>query len=127
MENTVNPGGEITTVQRKKTEAKTVDLVMENKRNSIRYRHNIWQDNVGKNQTTKDKIAFQHPAIFPEQLAEDLLIGSNPKLVCPFMGGVALQKMALLNNTTLISIKKFQRILRYSQLSRISGSKPIPI
>jgi DNA modification methylase len=40
-------------------------------RNLERDRYNIWSVKVGSNQTTKDKIAFQHPAIFPEQLAND--------------------------------------------------------
>jgi DNA modification methylase len=34
-------------------------------------RWNVWYYSVGGNKTTKDKIAFQHPAIFPEQLAAD--------------------------------------------------------
>ena len=32
---------------------------------------NIWKFLVGNYQSTKDKIAFKHPAIFPEQLAAD--------------------------------------------------------
>jgi len=34
-------------------------------------RFNIWKYKIGKNNTTKDKIAYEHPAIFPEQLAID--------------------------------------------------------
>jgi len=37
----------------------------------FRKRFNIWSYAVGYQKTTKDKIAFKHPAIFPEQLAYD--------------------------------------------------------
>lgn len=62
---------------------------------------NIWYYSVGKNHTTKDSIAFKHPAIFPEKLAEDhILTWSNPDdLVVDIFSGVATTcKMALLNN-----------------------------
>ena len=40
---------------------------------------NIWQYAVGLGGSTRDKIAFQHPAIFPENLARDhILSWSNP-------------------------------------------------
>ena len=35
---------------------------------------NIWHYYIGLNQTSKDKIAFQHPALFPEKLAEDHIL-----------------------------------------------------
>ncbi len=44
------------------------------KRNLERDKYNIWSVKVGSNQTTKDKIAFKHPAIFPEQLANDHIL-----------------------------------------------------
>ncbi|MBN2156500.1 MAG: site-specific DNA-methyltransferase [Candidatus Lokiarchaeota archaeon] len=34
-------------------------------------RTNIWKFKTGKGNSTKDKIAFDHPAIFPESLCED--------------------------------------------------------
>jgi len=40
---------------------------------------NIWEYAVGLNGSTKDRIAFGHPAIFPEKLANDhILSWSNP-------------------------------------------------
>ena len=107
MENTVNPGGKITTTQRKKDGSKNRGAGYGNKRNSIRYRHNIWKYNVGKNQTTKDSAAFEHPAIFPEQLAEDhILSWSNPGdiVLDPFVGSGTTAKMALLNGRRYIGI-----------------------
>lgn len=35
------------------------------------YRYNIWKYNNGAGYSTKDEIAFEHPAIFPEDLAAD--------------------------------------------------------
>lgn len=35
---------------------------------------NIWQYAVGLGGSTSDRIAFQHPAIFPEKLAEDHIL-----------------------------------------------------
>jgi site-specific DNA-methyltransferase (adenine-specific) len=35
---------------------------------------NVWKYKVGGGHVTKDKIAYQHPAIFPEQLAADHII-----------------------------------------------------
>jgi site-specific DNA-methyltransferase (adenine-specific) len=52
-------------------------------------RNNIWRYNTGKNYSTKDTIAFEHPAIFPEALAKDhILSWSNEGdlILDPFMG-----------------------------------------
>lgn len=35
------------------------------------YRNNIWRYACGANYSTNDKIAYEHPAIFPEDLAAD--------------------------------------------------------
>jgi site-specific DNA-methyltransferase (adenine-specific) len=50
---------------------------------------NIWEYTVGYGASTKDKIAYQHPAIFPERLAEDHIISwSNlaDLIFDPFIG-----------------------------------------
>lgn len=63
-------------------------------------RTNVWQYAVGKGHSTKDEIAFQHPAIFPEALAQDhILSWTNPGdlVYDPFMGSGTTAKMALLN------------------------------
>jgi len=69
---------------------------------------NIWYYNVGINQSSKDKIASKHPAIFPEKLAEDhILSWSNEGDVVldPFMGSGTTAKMALLNNREYIGFE----------------------
>jgi site-specific DNA-methyltransferase (adenine-specific) len=38
------------------------------------YRFNNWEYATGKGNTTIDEIAFQHPAMFPEKLAEDHIL-----------------------------------------------------
>lgn len=63
-------------------------------------RRNIWTYKVGLYNSSKDKIAFKHPAIFPEKLAEDhILSWSNPGdiILDPFMGSGTTAKIALLN------------------------------
>ena len=69
-------------------------------------RSNIWKINAGYLTSAKDKIAFQHPAIFPEQLAADhILSWSNEGdlVYDPFMGSGTTAKMAILNNRNYIS------------------------
>ena len=42
----------------------------ERKLNKTRVLKNIWHIDTGYMRTTKDKIAYKHPAIFPEKLAK---------------------------------------------------------
>ena len=54
---------------------------------------------------TKDKIAFKHPAIFPEQLANDHLISWSNEgdlVYDPFAGSGTTAKMSILNNRNWI-------------------------
>lgn len=37
-------------------------------------RFNVWEYSIGKGFSTKSKIAYEHPAIFPEKLARDHII-----------------------------------------------------
>jgi site-specific DNA-methyltransferase (adenine-specific) len=71
-------------------------------------RTNVWEYDVGNNKTTKDKIAFQHPAIFPEKLAEDhILSWSNEGDIVfdPFMGSGTTAKMAQINSRNWIEFE----------------------
>ena len=52
-------------------------------------RTNVWQINNGFMKTTTDKFAYEHPAMFPEKLAEDQIISwsnSHDIILDPFMG-----------------------------------------
>jgi len=71
-------------------------------------RNNIWKYLVNKGFNSKDKESHQHPAIFPEQLAEDhILTWSNEGdviLDC-FAGSGTTLKMAKKNNRNYIGIE----------------------
>lgn len=71
-------------------------------------RFNIWSISPGKGKSTLDDYAFEHPAIFPEQLAKDHIISwSNPSdtvLDC-FMGSGTTGKMAVLTDRNFIGIE----------------------
>ncbi len=98
---TVNPNGKLTTTQREKDNTKRKGTGYGKKRNAKRYKFNVWSYNVGKNQSTKDDFAFEHPAIFPEKLANDHIISwSNEGDIVydPFAGSGTTCKMAILNN-----------------------------
>ena len=52
-------------------------------------RNNIWKYNTGKGYTTKDDFAFEHPAMYPELLAQDHILSwsnENDLVLDPFMG-----------------------------------------
>lgn len=69
---------------------------------------NIWEYSVGLNNTTKDKDAFKHPAIFPERLAEDHIISWSNEgdiVLDPFMGSGTTAKMCILNNRNYIGFE----------------------
>jgi len=66
---------------------------------------NIWHYSTGKNHSTRDDIAFKHPAIFPEALARDhILSWSNPGdiILDPFVGSGTTAKMAALHGRRYI-------------------------
>lgn len=66
---------------------------------------NIWKFNVGKGHSTADKIAFKHPAIFPEKLANDHIISWSNQgdlVFDPFIGSGTVAKMAYINNRNYI-------------------------
>ena len=66
-------------------------------------RNNIWKYNVGFN----DKIV-KHPAVFPEQLAEDCILSwsiAGDTVLDPFMGSGTTAKMAMLNNRNYIGFE----------------------
>jgi len=81
-------------------------------------RNNIWKYNTGKNYSTKDKIAFEHPAIYPEKLVEDHILtwtSEGDVVLDPFVGSGTTTKMALLNDRKWIGIDISNK---YANLSR---------
>ena len=70
------------------------------------YRYNIWEYATGKGNTTSDTFAFEHPAMFPEQLANDHIISwsnENDIVYDCFAGSGTTAKMSILNNRNWIA------------------------
>lgn len=60
-------------------------------------RDNVWLVDSGYMKTTKDKFAYDHPAMFPEQLAQDHIItwsNEGDVVLDPFAGSGTTLKMA---------------------------------
>ena len=76
-------------------------------------RFNIWEYTTGGS-VAKDKVAFEHPAIFPEKLAEDhILSWSNEGdiILDPMAGSGTTLKMAKKNNRNYIGIEIAQEYI----------------
>ena len=70
-------------------------------------RFNVWEMSAGGNVSTSDKVAFKHPAIFPEKLANDHIISwtnEDDIVLDPMCGSGTTLKMAHLNNRQWIGI-----------------------
>lgn len=79
--------------------------------NELQARSNIWTYATGNNHASKDRVAFEHPAIFPEKLAADHIIcwSLEGQLVYdPFMG----------SGTTAKACKKLRRDYIGSEISK---------
>lgn len=74
-------------------------------RNEYGARFNVWRYANGRDNSSKDRIAFKHPAIFPEPLARDhILSWSNEHdlVYDPFMGSGTTAKMCILTKRNWI-------------------------
>jgi len=81
-------------------------------------RYNVWNYNTGKGYSTKDEIAFKHPAIFPEELAEDhILSWSNEGdiVLDPMCGSGTVLKMSKMNNRNYIGIDVDESYIKISE------------
>ena len=90
---------------------------------------NIFYYTVGS-ASSKDKIAFNHPAIFPEQMALDhVLSWSDPGDVVldPFCGSGTVGKVAVMNDRKFIGIdvaeEYIERIARPRIERYLNGSE----
>jgi site-specific DNA-methyltransferase (adenine-specific) len=71
----------------------------------IRKMDNVWKMECGYMKSAKDKIAYKHPAIFPEELVNRHIISwsnENDLIYDPFIGSGTTAKMAILNNRKFI-------------------------
>lgn len=88
-------------------------------------RFNIWKFNTGAGFTTKDKFAYKHPAMFPEQLAEDHIISWSDKgdlVFDPFVGSGTTCKMALKNNRKFVGFEISEEYCKIAE-ARINKAK----
>ncbi len=68
-------------------------------------RTNVWEYMIGSGHSASDKIAYQHPAIFPEKLARDHILSWSNKgdlVYDPFMGSGTVALMAKLSDRDYI-------------------------
>ena len=66
---------------------------------------NVWKMAVGGGNVTKDRIAYEHPAIFPEKLAYRHIISwsnENDIVYDPFMGSGTVAKVCILTKRQYI-------------------------
>lgn len=88
------------------------------KLNEFGMRFNIWRYTTGKGNSTRDEIAYKHPAIFPEKLAQDLIISfsnENDIIYDPMMGSGTVAKMAKLLNRNYIGSEISQEYCGFAE------------
>lgn len=89
-------------------------------------RGNIWYYNVGYTET-KDKIAYEHEAIFPEALVKDQLLSwtdENDIVMDIFMGSGTVAKVALENNRMYLGFEVSSK--KYDDAKSRLGEVNIP-
>lgn len=80
--------------------------------NEYGVRTNIWRYNNGKGFSSKDKIAYEHPATFPEKLVEDHIKSwSNPGDIVfdPFGGSGTTAKVSIELDRQWIYVEKVSK------------------
>jgi DNA modification methylase len=91
-------------------------------------RPNIWFYPVGKNNSTKDSIAFKHPAIFPEQLASDHIMSwsnAGDTVLDPFTGSGTVPKMAVLLGRSYVCFETSQEYVEDIAEVRVNAANGI--
>jgi site-specific DNA-methyltransferase (adenine-specific) len=87
---------------------------------------NVWSYVTGFNKTTKDREAFEHPAIFPDKLAHDHIISwsnEGDTILDPFMGSGTTGKEAISLKRDFIGI---ELDAKYFELSQKRIGKVLP-
>lgn len=90
------------------SDQRMLDRLQKSSSSFFKNRGNVWKINAGYMVGSKDKITFEHPATFPEELAENhILSWSNEGdlVLDPFMGSGTTAKMALLNKRNYIGFE----------------------
>ena len=98
-------------------------------------RNNIWKYNTGRNYSSKDAAAFEHPAIYPEQLVKDHILtwSSEDDLVLdPFMGSGTTAVICKDNNRNYLGYELdekyynvcLRRLKEHVPVKEVSHKKP---
>jgi site-specific DNA-methyltransferase (adenine-specific) len=93
-------------------------------------RINIWEYAVGLGGTTSDKIAFKHPATFPEKLAQEhILSWSNEGdlVFDPMCGSGTTCKMAFLFNRRYLGIDISEEYIKIAKTRLIAAQNECPL
>jgi len=91
-------------------------------------RSNVWVYSVGGN-STKDKIAFQHPAIFPEQLVHDHIVSwsnKNDVVLDPLMGSGTVAKQCEMLGRRWIGIEVSEEYCEIVKKRLSCVRRPLP-
>ena len=86
--------------------------------NKEKTRTNIWSYAVGLGGSTKDRMAFQHPAIFPEKLAQDHILSwtnEGDLVLDPMCGSGTTCKMAAITNRKWIGIDISEKYIKLAR------------
>lgn len=105
-----------TAVFNKKADALNIKRPVELKKEKTKT--NIWAYAVGQGGSTSDKIAFQHPAIFPEKLALDHICSWSNEgdlVLDPMCGSGTTCKMAHMSNRKWIGIDISKKYIEISK------------
>jgi len=97
------------------------------KRNSHSKVRNVFEYVIGGGHTTKDKIAFEHPAIMPEKLAEDQIktwTNEGDLVIDPFAGSGTTAKMCLLNKRVFSGCEISEEYCDIF-IERLNGTDPV--
>tara|TARA_R100000030_G_scaffold3104_1_gene2375 strand:- start:93 stop:908 length:816 start_codon:yes stop_codon:yes gene_type:complete len=92
-------------------------------------RNNIWKYNTGAGFTTKDKFAFEHPAMFPEALARDHILTWSEEgdlVLDPFMGAGTTAAMCIENGREYVGYEidtKYYEICQKRIEKRVTAEK----
>ena len=95
------------------------------KRGEFGSRFNVWRYANGRDNSTKDREAFKHPAIFPEKLAHDHIISwsnEGDTVFDPFLGSGTTGKMAVRLNRKFIGIEK---VSEYFEIAKTRVNKEL--
>ena len=123
-EKTIRSGYEMLT-HNKKSDGVNKKVLKELKKQKTK--NNIWRYAVGMGGTTSDKIAFKHPAVFPEKLAEEHILSWSNKedlIFDPMCGSGTTCKMALKHGREFIGVDISKDYIDIAK-ERIKSCQPV--